>query len=666
MPEGSGVNRSRTARVVVLAGLSAGVSPAWCGDFVAVPWGGRVEVFEVTDLSSSVSSARRLDAPSSAVRGGRLMIEAGRPVRALGEGWSLTSRVLVRADEIDGVLRAIDDPGVVVSPIAGQSGWFVVEAGRIDRAAALAALLPGVEGVGLVEMDAVSPFGTRGIPNDPFFGMQWHLRNTALPGVDIGAVDAWGLGYTGAGVVICIVEGTGFQLNHPDLAGNVNLSLAQSSSLVSNHMTNVAGIAGAVGDNGQGVAGVAYNAQLSQALIGSDMQTAGALLRLYNDNHIKNNSWGPSDNGLIDPMPAVIRDALISSTSNGRNGLGTVFVWAGGNGLTSNDRVDYDPYASSRYTIAVGAVGNDDRQASYSEPGSSLLLSAYSSGGTLGITTTASNSGYTFTFGGTSASSPIVAGVVALMLEANPGLTWRDVQHILVDSVRPIDPDDERWTMNGAGRLVNEGYGFGMVDAPAAVLLSEGWTNVGPEASVSSGVVAVNEAAPDNDASGIERSVFIPGNVRIESVELVMNVQTTMIGDLEISITSPEGTRSLLSRQRNNDFQDDLVGTVFTSVRHWGERSAGHWVVKMADRRAGAVAFWQDFELRFHGESLGAGPCGPVDLVEPFGILDLDDISAFIIAFQSGSSSADLAPPFGTLNEDDLAAFVMHFAQGCP
>lgn len=623
-------------------------------------------VFEVTDPASSVSAARRLDAPASAVRGGRLMVEAGRPVRALGEGWSLTSRILVRAEEIDGVLRAIDDPAVVVIPLDGLNGWFVVEAGRIDRGVALASMLRAVEGVGLVEMDAQPPFETRGVPNDPFFGMQWHLRNTSLPGVDIGAVEAWGLGYTGTGVVICIVEGTGFQLTHPDLAGNVNLSLAQSSSLVSNHMTNVAGIAGAVGNNGQGVAGVAYNAQLSQALIGSDMQTASALLRLNNGNHIKNNSWGPTDNGLIDPMPAVIRDALISSTSNGRDGLGTIFVWAGGNGLTSNDRVDYDPYASSRYTIAVGAVGNDDRQASYSEPGSSLLLSAYSSGGTLGITTTASNSGYTFTFGGTSASSPIVAGVVALMLEANPGLTWRDVQHILVDSVRPIDPDDERWVLNGSGRLVNEGYGFGMVDAPAAVLLAEGWSGVGPEVSASSGVVAVNEAAPDNDASGIERTVFISDNVRIESVELVMNVQTTMIGDLEISITSPDGTRSLLARQRNNDFQDDLVGTVFTSMRHWGEQSAGHWVVKLADRRAGAVAFWQDFELRFHGESLGAGPCAPFDLAEPYGVLDLNDISAFIVAFQSGSPGADLAPPFGTLNEDDIAAFVFGFPQGCP
>jgi subtilisin-like proprotein convertase family protein len=641
------------------------VSPAWCGDLVAVPWGGRVEVFELTDPSSAVSPARRLDAPASARLGGPVA-EAGRPARVLEEGWSLTSRVLVRAEEIDGVLRAIDDPGVVVFPIEGLSGWFVVEAGRVDRAVSLASLLPGVDGVGLVEMDALSPVRTRGVPDDTFFNMQWHLRNTALPGVDIGAVDAWDLGYTGTGVVICIVEGTGLQLNHPDLVGNINLGLAQSSTLVSSHMTSVAGIAAAVGNNGQGVAGVAYNAQLSQALIGSDMQTAGALLRLNNDNHIKNNSWGPTDNGLIDPMPAVIRDALISSTSNGRNGLGTVFVWAGGNGQASNDRVDYDPYASSRYTIAVGAVGNDDRQAGYSEPGSSLLLSAYSNGGSLGITTTASNSGYSFTFGGTSASSPIVAGVVALMLEANPGLTWRDVQHILVDSVRPIDPDDERWTMNGAGRLVNEGYGFGMVDAPAAVLLAEGWEGVGPEVSVSSGVIAVNEAAPDNDASGIERTVFIPDNVRIESVELVMNVQTTMIGDLEISITSPDGTRSLLARQRTNDFQDNLVGTVFTSMRHWGERSAGHWVVKLADRRTGAVAFWQDFQLRFHGESLGAGPCGPVDLGEPYGILDLNDISAFIVAFQSGSSSADLAPPFGTLNEDDIAAFVFQFPQGCP
>lgn len=656
-----------TFRSVIAAPMLAvlPLSPAAASDVVAVPIAGRLHVFEIDDAGAESTRARRLNARASAVVNGRLAGVEGRRPAVLDGGWSLTGTVLVRAANAEALRLAVGQAGPAPRAIPGLPGWFEIDTGRVGTAAVLASRLMNEPGVGAVELDVLMPIATRDVPNDPFFSLQWPLLNTFLPGVDARVADAWGLGYTGQGVTICIVESFGFQMNHPDLAPNINVSISQPTVFVSTHMTNVAGVAAAAGNNGIGVAGAAYNADLSQALIGSNQQIASALLLLNNFNDIKNNSWGPTDNGRIDPMPEVVDAAIIESIATGRNGLGEIFVWAGGNGRSSSDRVDYDPYASSRYTIAVAAVGDNDRWASYSEPGSSLLISGYSDGGSLGITTTTSGSNYTFNFGGTSAAAPLVAGIVALMLEANPGLTWRDVQHILVDSARLIDPDSEGWGVNGSGRLFNDDYGFGMVDALTAVILAENWVGVEPERTVSTGVVTVDQPVPDGSVAGIEIPVFISDSVQIESVELVLNLDSDFVGELDISITSPGGTRSILARRRNTDPQTQLVNTVFTSKRHWGERSEGTWLVKIVDRFAPNQSHWHDFELRFHGVDLGPGPCSPFDLAEPYGVLDLADVNAFVTAYLAGDPAADLAAPFGVLDEDDITAFVLGFPQGC-
>src|SRR5690606_31211367 len=119
----------------------------------------------------------------------------------------------------------------------------------------------------------------------------------------------------------------------------------------------------------------------------------------------------------------------------------------------------------------------------------------------VGITTTAGSSGYTGDFGGTSSSAPLVSGIIALMLDANPSLTARDVQHILVHTARKNHPASTSWNVNGAGHDVSHLYGFGAVDAGAAVAAAQSWQGVGPLATVQSGILNANVGIPDNNAT---------------------------------------------------------------------------------------------------------------------------------------------------------------------
>jgi subtilisin-like proprotein convertase family protein len=480
----------------------------------------------------------------------------------------------------------------------------------------------------------------------------------------VNAEAAWDAGYTGAGVVIGIVENA-WQHDHPDLAANYNPEASQTGGTVSAHATSCAGVAGEVAYNGLMGAGAAYGAQLSDQIYGSDSQVATALAYRNDLNDIKSNSWGPPDVGYVYYLPSVVRTAIEESIAAGRDGLGEVFVWAAGNGGASGDRVDYDPYASSRFTIAVGAIGDADIRADYNEKGSSMLVVAHSSGNSRKIYTTTSGSGWTSSFGGTSAASPLAAGVIALMLEANPELTWRDVQHVLVESARKNDPNHAGWATNDGGYHVNYNYGFGAVDAGAAVTLAEDWVNVAHEVVVDTGVVPVNLEIPDNDPNGVTETASIVDDVRIETIELILNVETTFVGDLKIVLRGPSGIRSVLAEQRFGDGQDNYVDYVFTSFRHWGETSTGDWEITISDLSSPDAATWIDYRLVFYGT-----PGCPGDLNGDRSI-GLTDLSVLLGAYGSceGDPLYDPAADFinnGCIGLSDLADFLPLYGGSCP
>ena len=391
------------------------------------------------------------------------------------------------------------------------------------------------------EIESFSPLldksvSTRFEPNDPFYDDQWHLNNTGqtsgTSGEDANVTAVWN-SYNGSGVVISVID-DGVEHSHPDLTTNY---LSQHSydwcgddpdpdpNSWDGHGTAVAGVAAGTGNNSIGVTGAAFGADIAgHRLIAcgfTDSTAADALSYDNGDIDIYSNSWGPYDDGnrLEGPGPITVA-AIEDSIYNGRSGLGNIYTWAAGNGLEANDNSNYDGYASLRYAIAVAAITHYGDQSWYSEPGANILVTAHSNGGTPdyeGITTTdiTGTGGYsggdvTHDFGGTSSATPLVSGVIALILESNPDLTWRDVQNILVHSSRKNDANDSSWSVNGGGLTVSHKYGFGAVDAGAAVSLAENWTSSGEEVNATFGPFTENLAIDNGPSSWTEFNLSVP------------------------------------------------------------------------------------------------------------------------------------------------------------
>jgi len=474
----------------------------------------------------------------------------------------------------------------------------------------------------LIEWEAT----TKMIPDDTKFSDQWHLQNTGqtggTTGEDVNVTGVWD-NYTGAGVVIGIVD-DGLDWEHPDLddyyEGTLDYDYCDNDGnpTPSNwdaHGTAAAGVAAAVGNNSLGVTGSAPKAGLAGLqLIScglSDTKEANALGHLRQSIDIYSNSWGPSDNGntLEAPGPLVLA-TFEADAFQGRNGLGNIITWAAGNGLANDDDSNYDGYANSRFTIAVAATTHYGDNSWYSEPGDNILVAAPSDGDGEGITTTDiegssgyTNSDYTDDFGGTSSATPLVSGVVALILEANSNLTWRDLQHVLVNSARVNDAGDWSWGANGAGHDVSHKYGFGVIDAGAAVALALNWTNVGAELNVTSGTQNLNAAIPDATNVAATDTIYMSDDLQLESVDVIVDIDHNTRGDLEIKLISPSGTESVLAT-KHNDNGNDYNNWMFSSVHFWDEGSAGNWTLSVEDKDSGTSGTIDDWELILHGVEL--------------------------------------------------------------
>jgi len=194
---------------------------------------------------------------------------------------------------------------------------------------------------------------------------------------------------------------------------------------------------------------------------------------------------------------------------------------------------------------------------------------------------------------GTSFAAPLISGVVALMLEANPELGWRDVQDILARSAQvQNDGEDPTFAIKSARIGHSNRYGFGIVDGDAAVNMSEIWTNVGPEKMLfreGAGEVPIFDPHPESNSTTVNVTITSAGVPFItENVHLYLQLNHTSRGHLRITLTSPGGMLSVLTPGfRPEDQTDEWMK--FTTVRHWGENPNGEWTISIYDTLQGDV-----------------------------------------------------------------------------
>lgn len=446
------------------------------------------------------------------------------------------------------------------------------------------------------------------------------------------------------------------------------------------HGTAVAGIIGAVGWNNIGVRGVAPKSTIAGLRFIGTSQTEDAYLdQAGGEYDIFNYSYGgtaffPPDEDAL--FAAQLRNGVTTL----RGGKGAVYVKAAGNEFTS--QFDYDtssgllpcfnvgdtdggPKGSCLYMgnanlsdaanvrpeiIIAAAINANGSKSSYSSPGSNVWISGF--GGEYGddnpaimtvdvqtcskgfssalkrnsFETNATlnpNCNYTSAMNGTSSATPSITGVVALLLEANPNLTWRDIKYILA-STASLAPDGSHshpydylnlsgqeyqygWLTNRAGFRFHNWYGFGRVNVDAAVSLAKNYvSSLSEQKSTTdengnwlySSNIITPQLIPDNSATGTTSTINVTDDLVIEAVQVKFTTDHQVISDLMVELTSPSGMKSILLNYNSGIVKNDTLtyDALLLSNAFFGEHSNGIWTLKVLDgheKFTGKLKSWQ-------------------------------------------------------------------------
>jgi len=372
---------------------------------------------------------------------------------------------------------------------------------------------------------------------------------------------------------------------------------------------------------------------------------------------IFNYSAGVASSSLSSPNS--VFDKVYTNMTNLRSGKGAILVKSAGNQFNSIDitdpgnpkycqasgvtcqNVNLDTGNTVYNTIVVAALNADGTKSSYSTTGSAIWLSGF--GGEYGLDSSVTSGGYssnaykpamlttdqsscnagysklginanlidkgngtgvsnktcdyTATFNGTSSATPTVSGVIALILEANPALTWRDVRHILASTARRVNPNqsqiansiylenpfilEQGWVLNAGGYWYHNWYGFGLVNAAAAVELSKNYSagNLGLFISETQST-NLGETKIVYAANGLTKNFIITGNSpsTVEQAELTLYFGKDFTPLChQIELTSPSGTKSIVMNMFSAHTAASTSGVRFISNAFYGEPATGNW-----------------------------------------------------------------------------------------
>lgn len=494
------------------------------------------------------------------------------------------------------------------------------------------------------------------VPTDPLYAQQWHFT-TLGNGRGRGLLERVWNEFSGAGVHV-IVYDNGIARGHEDLSSNYDASLElivdgspvpvepSGTTPGDAHGTAVAGILAAE-RNGVGTVGIAWGASItSAALIGIDYTSTAPVLHPAPAFDITNNSWAYLD--YFVPAYSLLYSgntslALVTefrlASETGRDGLGTINI----NGAANNNRdANGAGMSTSRHTMTVAAIREDGFVASYSNYGACILISAPSGDegsspeilttdlpGTAGGNLFASQavaSDYTDWASGTSSATPMVSAVAALMLDANPGLGWRDVQNILAMTAfhtgsafgaGPGLNEEHTWffneadNWNGGGLHFSEDYGYGNVDPYGAVRMAEAFAVIKAAAQTTANEHFFFDTYTPNSPSLIDNDTYTVTfdvssfPLTLEHADITLDITHGDYGSLRIFLISAEGTEVQLYRGGPDSGIDASAGFkwIYGVDAFHGEASTGTWTLKVIDTAAGNTGTLNSVKLELFGSA---------------------------------------------------------------
>ncbi|MDJ1185627.1 S8 family serine peptidase [Roseofilum casamattae] len=496
-------------------------------------------------------------------------------------------------------------------------------------------------------------------PRDGSYGQQWYLNHFGGQYLSsdshIDAEKAWDITRGDRSIVVAVADDA-IDMNHPDFQGLGKIvapkdlkdedPLPQPEGFAENHGTSCAGLAVAE-ENGSGIVGVAPGCSLMP------VRTTGFL----DDNSIEelfewcvdrgasviSCSWGPASVNF--PLSLRQNAAITKAATEGRQGKGCVIVFASGNSNRPiNDTVLEQGWPNNVISgntrwlagfpihpnvVAVSACSSLGKKAIYSNWGKEIAVCAPSNnappgiwlqqtgfiptppnvtGGTpgLGVFTTdrVGGAGYgtgdfTGGFGGTSSACPIVAGVAALVLSANPDLTAAQVKQILIsntDKITDAEPDPQfgfrKGTYDSSGH--SEWFGYGKVNAYKAVSAAARSRPTIPV--VSRWIQRQNYSSmniPDYNSRGISSSLYISESNFLRDIQVTVDIAHSFLGDIQVTLIAPNG-KTILLQNRTMGSQTTLRHTYTTGDRPLLKTLAnlsirGVWKLQVVDHALGST-----------------------------------------------------------------------------